>query len=100
MQFLIGASYAALHSFISYLVPVEVADIQTVISTVEAASPTGGSSWWPYILGALSQANVASPEQSTYPSLMFQNFFLLYHVFGSQNFHDEHYSNFRVNIAN
>jgi hypothetical protein len=75
IQFLIGASYAALHSFVSYLIPVEIVEVQTVITTVAAASPTGDPSWWPiaYILGAFTQANVTSPAQSMYSHLQCSN---------------------------
>jgi hypothetical protein len=40
VQFLVGSSYAALHSFISYTVPVKVPYIETVVKTAVPATTT------------------------------------------------------------
>jgi hypothetical protein len=44
IQFLVGASYAALHSFVSYTIPVQVPDLASSVENVASAATTAVSS--------------------------------------------------------
>jgi hypothetical protein len=44
IQFLVGASYAALHSFVSYTIPVQVPDLTTSVENAASAATTAVSS--------------------------------------------------------
>ncbi|EKD20547.1 putative GNS1/SUR4 family protein [Drepanopeziza brunnea f. sp. 'multigermtubi' MB_m1] len=43
-QFLVGFSYAALHSFVSYTIPVQVADVESTLKTTVTAATAAASS--------------------------------------------------------
>jgi len=44
IQFLVGASYAALHSFVSYTIPVQVPDLSASVKSAAGAAGTAASS--------------------------------------------------------
>jgi hypothetical protein len=56
MQFIFGASYAAIHLFVSYTVPVQVSDVKASAASLASAASTAVSS----VAASASSASVAS----------------------------------------
>lgn len=56
MQFVFGASYAAIHLFVSYTVPIQVMDVKASAANLSSAAATAASS----VAAAASSATVAS----------------------------------------